>query len=1005
MTDGTAISWQNPPSGVAITLGTANGLSLSEQTLSLGLASSGVTGALSGTDWNTFNGKQPQLNGIGLVRMTGTTVSYDNNTYLTGTKVDSFNTRTGAVTLTSSDVTTALNYTPYNSTNPAGYTTNLGTVTFVSALTLGTTGTDLSSTVVNGTTTPVITLNVPTASASNRGALSSADWITFNSKQAAYTLLTTFGSLANAAGFLKNDGTGVLSYDDTPQNTALWGSVTGASAQEAPAGGWTGNHGAVNMTALTATTGTFSSTITGTSFNGITGLASATPLMDGTAEVGTSTLVARQDHVHPVDTSRQAQLNGTGFVKVSGTTVYYDNSTYLTDGNTVRSGAVDPVATDGSDGDFWINTTSHFIFGPKTAGAWPAGVSLVGPAGSSGSFVAADTPPTFPDPWDDEFTTDTGPNGTGAWSWLNQGSSTYSIGYSSLLINAPAVSGDQLRCLVKPFSDSGSWTITSKVAMQSHGIHDYNQAGLVFGNSTTGKMLGLSITSNSAYASGISINLTKFNNTSSGAGAIVVPEVSGQQFYLRLSSDGTNLTASYSVNGDYFQSICTTTIADWLGTIDEIGLYVNTNDSSNPVGGVFGWIRKNWSMENSTTGGGSVVSGGSGLVLLEQHTASNSTSLDFTTAFTSTYDDYVMELVGIIPTTDGAVPYLRCSNDGGSTWDTSSVYTGNEMHAGPTGGDSFSYGAQGQWIFFSDHAGSALSSSALPALVGSIHIYDLLSTSKHKRFVFDGIGVYSLNGEDYVVHSSGKYANTTGVNALRFAMSSGNIASGTIRVYGIATSSANGVNGATGALGIIPGGTTGQVLGKLSATDYDVAWINQTGGGSGGLVLLEKHTASNSATLDFKSFISSTYDEYAIEVLSLRPDTNNVNLFIQMSTDGGATWDTASNYTNKLFLYGAGVTGYADTLTGIVLNYPPSAIRDTAPVGVKVSLRLFLSQGATDVVTFIGNGIASAQDNNNMWFNLASYYNIAGASVNAIRFIFSSGNIASGIIRVYGIAK
>jgi hypothetical protein len=60
-----------------------------------------------------------------------------------------------------------------------------GTVTSVAALTLGTTGTDLSSTVANGTTTPVITLNVPTASAANRGALSSADWSTFNGKQAA----------------------------------------------------------------------------------------------------------------------------------------------------------------------------------------------------------------------------------------------------------------------------------------------------------------------------------------------------------------------------------------------------------------------------------------------------------------------------------------------------------------------------------------------------------------------------------------------------------------------------------------------------------------------------------------------------------------------------------------------------------------------------------------------------------------------------------------------------
>lgn len=57
-----------------------------------------------------------------------------------------------------------------------------GTVTSVAALTLGTSGTDLNSTVANSTTTPVITLNVPDASAANRGALSSIDWSTFNNK-------------------------------------------------------------------------------------------------------------------------------------------------------------------------------------------------------------------------------------------------------------------------------------------------------------------------------------------------------------------------------------------------------------------------------------------------------------------------------------------------------------------------------------------------------------------------------------------------------------------------------------------------------------------------------------------------------------------------------------------------------------------------------------------------------------------------------------------------------
>jgi hypothetical protein len=41
----------------AVTLGTANGLSLSTQVLSLGLANGSTNGALSSTDWNTFNNK------------------------------------------------------------------------------------------------------------------------------------------------------------------------------------------------------------------------------------------------------------------------------------------------------------------------------------------------------------------------------------------------------------------------------------------------------------------------------------------------------------------------------------------------------------------------------------------------------------------------------------------------------------------------------------------------------------------------------------------------------------------------------------------------------------------------------------------------------------------------------------------------------------------------------------------------------------------------------------
>ena len=53
---------------------------------------------------------QAQLNGTGFVKANGTTITYDNSTYLTS--------------INSSQVITALGYTPYNATNPSGYITS-----------------------------------------------------------------------------------------------------------------------------------------------------------------------------------------------------------------------------------------------------------------------------------------------------------------------------------------------------------------------------------------------------------------------------------------------------------------------------------------------------------------------------------------------------------------------------------------------------------------------------------------------------------------------------------------------------------------------------------------------------------------------------------------------------------------------------------------------------------------------------------------------------------------
>jgi len=82
-------------------------------------------------------------------------------------------------------IATLLGYTPANAArsltiNGTSYdltadrTWNVGTVTSVAALTIGTSGTDITSTVANSTTTPVITLNVPDASAFARGVITTS---------------------------------------------------------------------------------------------------------------------------------------------------------------------------------------------------------------------------------------------------------------------------------------------------------------------------------------------------------------------------------------------------------------------------------------------------------------------------------------------------------------------------------------------------------------------------------------------------------------------------------------------------------------------------------------------------------------------------------------------------------------------------------------------------------------------------------------------------------------
>lgn len=77
----------------------------------------------------------------------------------------------------------------------------------------------------------------------------------------------------------------------------------------------------------------------------------------------------------------------TGNLEVNGVPIVISGSgTPGADGKTVLYGTAAPT-TEGVNGDFYIRTTTNFIYGPKAGGVWPTGVSIVGAPGAAGNTV------------------------------------------------------------------------------------------------------------------------------------------------------------------------------------------------------------------------------------------------------------------------------------------------------------------------------------------------------------------------------------------------------------------------------------------------------------------------------------------------------------------------------------------------------------------------------------------------------------------------------------------
>jgi hypothetical protein len=154
------------------------------------ISASNFSGSHSGASSGTNTGDQT-LSGLGGVPTSRTITingtAYDlsaDRSWSIAAGVTSFNTRTGAITLSSGDVTGALGYTPYNSTNPSGYITGNQNITLSGDVT-GSGATSIVTTIAN---------NAVTTAKINNGAVTAAKLATFGAGEGIYWAANTDGA-------------------------------------------------------------------------------------------------------------------------------------------------------------------------------------------------------------------------------------------------------------------------------------------------------------------------------------------------------------------------------------------------------------------------------------------------------------------------------------------------------------------------------------------------------------------------------------------------------------------------------------------------------------------------------------------------------------------------------------------------------------------------------------------------------------------------------------------
>jgi hypothetical protein len=180
------------------------------------------------------------------------------------------------------------------------------------------------------------------------------------------------------------------------------------------------------------------------------------------------------------------------------------------------------------------------------------------------------------------------------------------------------------------------------------------------------------------------------------------------------------------------------------------------------------------------------LSGGA-MTLLSTQTASASATIDFTTGIDSTYDEYVFKFYDIHPATDEA--HLTFQTDTGTNTSYNQTLTSTFFEAYHNEADSaaaLGYNTNhdlAQSTSF-QRIGNGIGNGNDESGAGTLHLFSPSSSVFVKHFISN---VHTYNEADMAVNCfcAGYFNTTTALTRVQFKMSSGNIDSGVIKLYGI----------------------------------------------------------------------------------------------------------------------------------------------------------------------------------------------------------------------------